>query len=113
MNLEIKLGDLEDMAKEIKDVLKHPEKAEKLPETTIYIKPELIPKIFSKERVRLLKEVRGEKSNVSQLSKKLKRKIENISRDLSYLHEYGIIEFKRRGKEKIPTIVKDKVIIGI
>lgn len=113
MDLEIKFGDLDDMTKEIKEVLKNPRIAEELPETTVYLKPDVIPKIFSKERIKLLKEVKEEKKNVSELSKKLKRKIENISRDLNCLHEYGLIDFKRKGKEKIPVIVRDRVVIGI
>jgi len=60
-----------------------------------------------------LKEIREENGNVTQLSGKLNRKIENISRDLTHLREYGIVDFKRRGKEKIPVIVRDRVVISI
>jgi len=60
-----------------------------------------------------LREIREENGNVSQISKRLNRKIENISRDLTYLRECGIIDFKRRGKEKIPVIVRDRLVISI
>lgn len=113
MNIEIKIGGLGDMVAEIKEVISDPKKAEKLPETTVYLKPELIPKIFSKQRIRLLREIREENANVSQLSKRLNRKIENISRDLTYLREYGIVDLKRKGREKIPVIVKDRLVITI
>ncbi len=113
MNLEIKIGSLDDMIREVKEVIADPKKAKKLPETTVYIKPELVPRIFSKQRIRLLREIREEKGNVSQISRRLNRKIENISRDLAYLQEYGIIDFKRRGKEKIPVIVRDRLVISI
>ncbi len=84
----------------------------KAEEKELNVQAKLIPSIFSEERIRLLKEINGER-NVSILSKLLNRHIGHISRDLAYLEKYGIIKFEKRGREKIPMMRDHELIISI
>ncbi len=81
-------------------------------EKEIKVQAKLIPSIFSEERIRLLKEINGER-NISSLSKLLNRHIEHISRDLAYLEKYGLIKFEKKGRKKIPLVKNYKLIIKV
>ncbi len=70
----------------------------------IRVKADLVPRILSKERIKLLREING-KDNISEISQRLNRRIEHISRDLALLKKYGMIRFERTGREKIPVVM--------
>ncbi len=70
----------------------------------IRVKADLVPRILSKERIKLLREING-KDNISEISQRLNRRIEHISRDLALLKKYGIVRFERNGREKIPVVM--------
>lgn len=82
-------------------------------EKTINVKAKLISSIFSEEKIRLLREIKKGNYNVSDLSKKVGRKIEHVSRDLAYLEKYGIINFEKKGREKIPRVTDYELTINI
>lgn len=77
------------------------------------IEAKLIPSIFSEERIRLLKEIKKGNYTVTELSREVGRKIENVSRDLAYLKKQGIITFEKKGREKIPIIINYGLTIDI
>lgn len=78
----------------------------------INIESKLISKILSEERIRLLKEING-KDCISVISKRLDRRIEHVSRDLALLKRYGIIDFEKSGREKIPMMSEGKLTIRV
>src|SRR3989344_6468015 len=64
-------------------------------ERVILMTPEIFSKVFSPERVRLLKHVqRHGAESVSGLARELKRTFEAVSRDLSYLSGIGLVDRK-------------------
>ncbi|MBU4265789.1 MAG: hypothetical protein KKE96_01010 [Candidatus Altiarchaeota archaeon] len=78
----------------------------------VRVKAEAIPRILSGERIRLLGEING-KDNISEISHRLNRRIEHVSRDLALLKEHGIIRFERKGREKIPAVIDHEMVIRI
>ena len=79
----------------------------------ITVNAEAVSSIFSEERIRLLKEIKTGVYNVSDLSSRLDRRIEHVSRDLAYLEKYGIIVFEKKGREKIPRVANHNLTIDI
>ncbi len=78
----------------------------------INIKAGVVSKILSEERIRLLKEING-RDCVSVISKRLDRRIEHVSRDLAILKRYEIIDFEKKGREKIPIILDQELMIKV
>lgn len=69
----------------------------------VTVSPELLPKIFSPERLRLLKALEKKPKNMGDLVKILDRPREAVSRDISYLKGMGFIEISKNGKERVPS----------
>ena len=78
----------------------------------IRVKADTISRILSGERIKLLGEING-KDNVSEISQRLNRRIEHVSRDLALLKKHGIIRFERKGREKIPIVIDHEMVIRI
>ncbi len=83
-----------------KSIWKDPKKFEG--KHVFVVSPELFPKIFSKERVRLLKALEKEPTTVNELASLLDRPREAVSRDLRYLASWNLIKLEKNGKERIP-----------
>ena len=68
----------------------------------IPLDPEIISRVFSPERVRLLKELReeGPFASVNELAEALGREQSRVSRDLNELMSAGLVETERKGKSK-------------
>jgi predicted transcriptional regulator len=71
----------------------------------IVMKPELFPKIITVERLRLLKALEKNPKSMGELAKILDRPREAVSRDFKKLEFWGLVEFERRGKTKVPSRV--------
>jgi len=70
--------------------------------------------IFSQERMKLLRTIEKENPRtIGSLSKMVRRKIEAVSRDLSILKKYHIIETKRNKGGLQPIISKKAVIMPL
>jgi len=69
----------------------------------ITVKPELFPKIFTAERLRLLKALEKNPKSMGALAKMLDRPREAVSRDFKKLAFWGLVEFERRGKTRVPS----------
>ena len=70
-------------------------------------------RMISKENTDAQKEPPKTKPNpktIGQLAKLLKRHQEAVSRDLKELESIGIVELKKRGREKIPTLSKKLIL---
>ena len=72
---------------------------------TVFIKPDLFSKVFSTERLRLLKALERNPKNMGELTNMLDRPREAISRDINYLVSMGIVRVERNGKERVPSRV--------
>lgn len=73
-----------------------------------------IEKILTPKRMELIRSIKGKKpKSIGDLSKRLKRPPESVSRDLRILHSYGFLEFIQIGKQKIPRITKDLLMVPL
>ncbi len=74
-------------------------------------------KCLTEERLRILKTIkRTHPHSIYELAKLLKRDTKNVSDDVSYLAEIGLIELKKtkEGREKVMPIVNyDKILLEI
>jgi predicted transcriptional regulator len=100
-DIQIYVGD-----KEASDALdaaiwKNPDKFEN--KNILFVSPELFPKIFSKERIRLIKALEKKPTTINELASILDRPRGAVSRDLSYLASLNLINMEKNGKERIPT----------
>lgn len=78
----------------------------------IRVKADIVSRILSRERIKLLREING-KDNISEISQRLDRGIEHVSRDLALLKKYGIVRFERNGREKVPVVMNYRMVITI
>ncbi|HLC77164.1 MAG TPA: hypothetical protein VJH04_03080 [archaeon] len=73
-----------------------------------------LEKVLTPSRMNLIRTIReSNPKSVSNLARLVKRPIEAVSRDLSILENYGIMEFVRNGKTKKPKIENDMILIPL
>lgn len=106
----VKVGTPKQMNDEIKEIIKNPKKADEKAQHTVYMTPEQFQQYLSKEKIRLLTTIREDDWTITQLARKLNRKIENVSRDLRELENIGLIEVKTQGRQKYPETHKQITI---
>lgn len=69
--------------------------------------PETFAKIFSPQRIRLLKEIkRGNFNSISELARRLDRKFEAVHRDIKYLKGMDLIQVRRNDKRVVPVVTQ-------
>lgn len=97
MKAKIKIGE---MKKELREIFKHPEKAE-TGSHTIYLKtPEELYELLTPKRIELLRfALQNKEKPITKISKALKRKQETISRDASILEKYSLIKKTMDGQK--------------
>jgi len=101
--VEVRIGSINDMREDVNRIFDNPQAAEREVAHRVYVSIEDLPKVLSGERVRLIHEIRRRQYTIGELASKLHRKRENISRDLSLLQRYGIVEMRKSGRERHPT----------
>jgi len=70
--------------------------------------------IFTKKRLELIRAVQARKpKNATELSKKLNRKLSAVLRDLELLEKFRIVELEKKGKNIIPRVQKNVLIIPL
>ena len=75
---------------------------------------EEITKIFTKERLKLIRIIKGKKIiNVTQLSKIVKRDLTAVERDLKILESFGIVKLEKIGKDVRPSVEKEVLILPL
>lgn len=78
----------------------------KTAERGIVLTPETFSKVFSPERIKLLKRIyRNNMNNIYQLAKELDKPYEVVFRNIKYLEGLGLIEIKDVDNTKIPHIL--------
>ncbi len=111
-NVEIKLGTLEDMSKEVLGAMRGRKGTDK---HVIYV-PDLsvLSKILSPKRLELLKTIKENPDlGVNDLANLLKRKREAVSRDVSFLRHWHIIDTEYRNRKTTTTTMPEKLVIEI
>lgn len=77
------------------------------PDRVLIVEFEVLKDIVTPARTELVKAIREHRpQSVGELAKLVKRRQESVSRDLNILHNYGLLEFVRMGKSRIPKIDK-------
>jgi len=109
--IQVRVGTLDDLQKHVNNLFDNPQRIDDEPDHTIYLSPEHIPQILSKEKLRIIQEVRANNYTLGELARVLKRKQENISRDIKQLEQYGLIEVVKNGRQKHPTARPNIAII--
>ncbi|HLF05972.1 MAG TPA: hypothetical protein VI893_02155 [Thermoplasmata archaeon] len=81
---------------------------------SIPLDPELIPKILSRERIRLMREVleAGEFKSIQELAARLGRDPTRVGRDLKDLEVFGLLELEQDGKTKRVKARPAPIILG-
>lgn len=78
------------------------------PEHAIVMTPETFSKVFSPERLKLLKKVyRNNIKNIYQLARELDKPYEVVFRNIKYLEGVGLIRIETKGRRKIPHLKGD------
>ncbi|MFO8016715.1 MAG: hypothetical protein R6U32_06425 [Candidatus Woesearchaeota archaeon] len=75
----------------------------KMPESGLVMTPETFHKVFSPERVKLLRRIcRNSIRNIYQLAKELDKPYEVVFRNIKYLEGIGLVKVKQKAGTKIP-----------
>src|SRR3989338_8122572 len=104
MNCEIKI--VESISKYNKDINEKIRKGTlDRPERRIVMTPETFSKVFSPERIKLLKRIyRNNVKNIYQLAKELDKPYEVVFRNIKYLEGIGLIKITEKNNKKIPKM---------
>lgn len=110
---------MEEDLEEIVDALKRVERGEEFHEEKIVVENlDVLRKILTPERLRILQVIRSEKpKSIYELAKLLDRDRAAVVRDLEYLQQLGLVEFEeeRRGKRRSrkPVVPYDEIEVSI
>ena len=117
--IKVIVRSLEEDLEEIVDALKRVERGEEFHEEKIVVENlDVLRKILTPERLRILQVIRTEKpSSIYDLAKLLDRDRAAVVRDLEYLQQLGLVEFEeeRHGKRKSrrPIVPYDEIEVSI
>lgn len=120
-NVTIGIKSIEEVMEGAKEVMKKLERGEKVSKKKhgIYFESlKVMRKAITPERVKILKIIRGKHpESIYELAKLLHRNLKNVSDDVHYLADLGLIELekgKSNGREKnIPTVNYNKILLEI
>lgn len=120
-NVTIGIKSVREVLSEAGDIMARLEEGEKVPKqkSGIYFDTiETMRKAITEERIRIIKVIRERHpASIYELAKMLHRNIKNVSDDVHYLADLGLIELERakaNGREKaIPRVNYDKIRLEI
>lgn len=97
----------------IKDVIKNPKSyPDKM--VVLTLDENEISKIMTPKRLEIIKTLKErEFESITDLADHLKRDRRAVVRDLNILESYKIVDYKKRGRVKIPYLVKDLVLFMV
>ena len=107
--VKIGIKNLEDVLSNARDVMKKLERGEKVKkESGIYFENlEAFRRVLTERRLEMLHVIKEKHpSSVYELAKMLDRNIKNVTMDLEYLKEIGLVEIKR-SKEKRERVIPE------
>jgi len=120
-NVIIGIKSIEEVLSNAKNVMEKLERGEKVKKRKagIYFENlEVMRKAITHERLKILKTIKGKHpASIYELSRVLNRNLKNVSDDVHYLAELGLIELekgKSNGRKKTTPIVNyDKILLEI
>jgi len=75
---------------------------------------EEIARVFTKERLRLIRLIQGKNPrNATELSNLARRRLSAVMRDLGLLEHFHIVALQKKGKNIVPKIEKEILIIPL
>jgi predicted transcriptional regulator len=92
------------------------ERGEKVRKTTgvYFTSMEAFRKVLTAQRMNLLRLIREEKpASLHELARLARRNIKNVSDDVKYLAQVGLVEVKNSGKKIIALVNYDKILLEI
>ncbi len=96
-----------------KESLKNPESTPNRM-SVLTVTPKTALQIFTPARMKLAAQIqKRDFASVGELADHVNRPVEAVSRDLGILAFYGLVELKRRGKNKIPRIAKPIILVPL
>ena len=117
--IKVVVRPMEEDIEEVVDALKRVERGEEFHEEKIVVENlDVLRKILTPERLRILQVIRSEKpKSIYELAKLLDRDRAAVVRDLEYLQQLGLVEFEeeRRGKRRSrkPVVPYDGIEVSI
>lgn len=80
----------------------------------IELSPELNYKVMTEKRTQLLKELKQDPDidSITELSEKVERRLDAVSRDLKILENYGFIDLEKKGRQKVPKLVSGRLVVS-
>jgi len=117
--IKVVVRPMEEDIEEVVDALKRVERGEEFYEEKIVVENlDVLRKILTPERLRILQVIRSEKpKSIYELAKLLDRDRAAVVRDLEYLQQLGLVEFEeeRRGKRRSrkPVVPYDEIEVSI
>jgi predicted transcriptional regulator len=120
-NVVIGIKSIDEVLNRAKDVMERLERGEQVKKTKpgIYFESlEVMRKAITHERMKILKVIKEKHpASIYELAKLLNRNLKNVSDDVHYLAELGLIELekgKSNGREKTtPVVDYDKILLEI
>lgn len=119
-NVVLGIKSVEDMLRDAQDVMQRLDSGEKVAKRKpgIYFENlETMRKTITEERLRILRTIKkSHPASIYELAKQLERNIKNVSDDVHYLAEIGLIELikTKDGREKTTPLVNyDKIMLEI
>lgn len=95
----------------LKEIIKDRGKSE---EIVFLLTPEEFPKIFSPERLKLLRLFRKRPElTISEISRNLGRKREAVSRDIRFFEGLKLIELQKHARTRVPKRVVQEISIRL
>ena len=83
-------------------------------ETIILLTPEEFSRVFTPERVRLLKILKDRPDlSVNKISNSLKRRREAVSRDIRFLEGLGLIRLEKHARLRVPKQVVQEITVRL
>ena len=120
-NVTIGIKSIEEVLNKTKDVMERLERGEKVKKRKpgIYFESlDVMRKAITHERLKILKVIKEKHpASIYELAKLLNRNLKNVSDDVHYLAELGLIELekgKSNGREKtMPVVNYEKILLEI
>ncbi|MBI3813336.1 MAG: ArsR family transcriptional regulator [Nitrospinae bacterium] len=120
-NVIIGIRSIEEMLNNAKDVMERLERGEKVKKKRagVYFENlDVMRKAITHERLKILKAIKEKHpESIYELARLLNRNLKNVSSDVHYLAELGLIELekeKSNGREKtMPIVNYDKILLEI
>lgn len=120
-NVTIGIKSIEEVLNDAKNVMEKLERGEavKKRKAGVYFESlDVMRKAITHERLKILRVIKGKRpASIYELAKLLKRNLKNVSDDVHYLADLGLIELERgksNGREKtLPIVNYDKILLEI